>query len=131
MGAKLFAALFTKETDFICQQMAKAPELAPARTILLNSCPSQTRLFTDDARITKAMEAADKHRPCAPKSSYNSGRRYKPRGAGAVMSTYARQARKPTQHRKPKAAKSPAKKSGNHKDRPHHYKKRGGHPAQN
>jgi hypothetical protein len=46
MGAKLSAALFNKETEIIRQQMAKAPELAPARTILLNSCPSQTRLFT-------------------------------------------------------------------------------------
>jgi hypothetical protein len=112
MGAKLSAALFNKETEIIRQQMAKAPELAPAHTILLNSCFSQTRLFTDDARITKAMEAADKHRPFTPKSSYSSGQGYKPRGVGAVTSTYAHQARKPTQHRKPKAAKSPAKKSG-------------------
>jgi hypothetical protein len=34
------------------------------------------------------MEAADKHRSYAPKSSYNSGRGYKPRRAGAVTSTY-------------------------------------------
>jgi hypothetical protein len=40
VGAKLFAALFNKETDFIRQQIAKAPELAPARTIMLHSCPT-------------------------------------------------------------------------------------------
>jgi hypothetical protein len=40
VGAKLSAALFNKETDVICQQMAKAPKLAPTRTILLNSCPT-------------------------------------------------------------------------------------------
>jgi hypothetical protein len=89
VGTKLPTALFNKETEIIRQQMARAPKQAPARTILLNSCPSQMRLFTDDARITKAMEAADKHRPFAPKSSYSTGRGYKPRGAGAVTSTYA------------------------------------------
>jgi hypothetical protein len=89
VGAKLSAALFNKETYVIRQQMAKAPELALACTILLNGCPTQSRLFSDDAMVTKAMEAADNHRPYAPKSSYNSGRGYKPRGAGAVMSTYA------------------------------------------
>jgi hypothetical protein len=126
--AKLSAALFNKETEIICQQMTRAPELAPARTILLNSCPSQTRLFTDDARITKAMEAADKHWPLAPKFFYSSGRGYKPWGAGTVTSTYA-PAHKTTQSRKPKAAKSPAKKSGNPKGPPHHQKNRGGRPA--
>jgi hypothetical protein len=73
VGAKLSAALFNKETDVIRQQMAKAPKLAPARTILLHGSPTLTRLFSDDARVTKAMEAADKHRPYALKSSYNSG----------------------------------------------------------
>jgi hypothetical protein len=67
VGAKLSTALFNKEMENIRQQMAKAPELAPVRTILLNSCPSLTHLFTDNARITKAIEAADKHRPFAPK----------------------------------------------------------------
>jgi hypothetical protein len=127
VGAKLSAALFNRETEIIRQQMARAPKLAPACTILLNSCPSQTRLFTDNARITKAMEAADKHWPFAPKSSYKSGRSYKPREAGNVMSTYT-PARKMTHYQKPKAAKSPAKKSGNPKGHPHH-KKRGGYPA--
>jgi hypothetical protein len=127
VGAKLSAALFNKETENIRQQMARAPKLAPACTILLNSCPSQTRLFTDDARITKAMEAADKHRPFGPKSSYRSGRDLNSRGAGMVTSKYA-PAHKTTPYRKHKAAKSPIKKSGNPKGRPHH-KRRGGHPA--
>jgi hypothetical protein len=128
VGAKLCAALFNKETEITRQQMARAPELAPAHTILLNNCPSQTSLFTEDARIIKAMEAADKHRPFAPKSSYSSDRGYKPRGAGAVTSTYVH-ARKMTQHRKPKAAKSLGKKLRNPKGHPHHYKKRGSCPA--
>jgi hypothetical protein len=45
VGAKLSAALFNKETDVIRQQMAKAPELAPARTILVHSSPTPTHLF--------------------------------------------------------------------------------------
>jgi hypothetical protein len=73
VGAKLSVAFFNKETDVMRQQMAKAPELAPARTILLHSSPTQTHLFSDNARVTKAMEATDKHRTYAPKSSYNSG----------------------------------------------------------
>jgi hypothetical protein len=89
VGAKLSAALFNKETEIIRQQMAKAPKLAPVRTILLNSCPSQMRLFTDDARISKAMEAADKHRPFAPKSSFNRSQGFKSRGTGKVTSAYA------------------------------------------
>jgi hypothetical protein len=40
VGAKLSAALFNKETENICQKMAKAPKLAPVCTILLNSCLS-------------------------------------------------------------------------------------------
>jgi hypothetical protein len=70
VGAKLSAALFNKETDFIRQELAKAPQLTPARFILLHSSPTLTRLFSDDARVIRAMEAADKHRPYAPKSFY-------------------------------------------------------------
>jgi hypothetical protein len=77
VGAKLSAALFNKETETICQQLAKSAELAPARTILLNSGPSQTRLFSDDKRIVKAMEAADKQRPYSPKSTFNRSRGFK------------------------------------------------------
>jgi hypothetical protein len=60
VGAKLSAALFNKETENIRQQLAKYAEVAPARTILLNSGPSQMHLFSDNKRIAKAMEAADK-----------------------------------------------------------------------
>jgi hypothetical protein len=118
-GAKLSAALF-KETDFICQQLAKTPQLMPARSILLHSSPTLTRLFSGNARVNKAMEAADKHRPYAPKSSYNRSRGYKPWGLGAVTSTSVHQGRKPIQRQKAKAAKSPAKKAGNPKGHPHH-----------
>jgi hypothetical protein len=63
----------------------------------------------------------------ALRSSYNSSRGYKPRGAGAVTSTYVHQGRKRHQRQKAKAIKSPAKKSGNPKGRPHHLSwKRGG-----
>jgi hypothetical protein len=127
VGAKLSAALFNKETDFIRQQLAKTPRLTPAHSILLHSSPTLTRLFSDDARVIKAMEVADKRRPYAPKSSYNSRRGYKPRGAGAETSTYVHQERKPNQRQKAKAAKSPAKKSGNPKGHLHHLSsKRGG-----
>jgi hypothetical protein len=129
MGAKLSAALFNKETENIRQQMANSAELALARTILLNSGPSQMRLFTDDTRITKAMEAADKHRPYAPKPTFNRSRGFKPWGAGKVTSAYA-PARKTTPYRKPKVTKSPDKKSENPKGRPLH-RKRGGCSARN
>jgi hypothetical protein len=115
MGAKLSAALFNKETDFIRQQLAKTPQLAPAHSILLHSSPTLMCLFSDDARVIKVMEAADKHRPYAPKSSYNRSRGYKPREVGAVTSTYIHQGHKPNQCQTAKDAKSPAKKSGNPK----------------
>jgi hypothetical protein len=129
VGAKLSAALFNKEKENIHQKMAKSAELAPARTILLNSGPSQTHLFTDDARIPKAMEAADKHRPYAPKPTFNRSRGFKPRGAGKVTSVYA-PACKTTPYWKPKAAKSPVKKSENPKGRPLH-RKRGSRSVRN
>jgi hypothetical protein len=90
--------------------MAKSAELAPAHTILLNSGPSQTRIFTNDAKIAKAMEAADKHRPYTPKPTFNRSRGFKP-------------ASKMTPYRKPKAAKSPVKKSENPKGPPLHRKR--------
>jgi hypothetical protein len=89
MGAKLFAGIFNKETETIRQQLAKSAELAPARTILLHSAPSQTLLFTDDKRITKAMEAADKQWLYASKPTFNRSCGFKPRGAGKVTSAYA------------------------------------------
>jgi hypothetical protein len=51
MGAKLSAALFSKETHFICQELAKTPRLAPAKSILLRSSPTTTHLFSDNARV--------------------------------------------------------------------------------
>jgi hypothetical protein len=116
VGAKLSAALFNKETDFIRQQLAKTPQLTPARSILLHSSPTLTRLFLDDARVIKARRPLTS----TPKSPYNSSRGYKPRGAGAVTSTSTHQGQKPNQRQKAKAAKSPAKKLGNPKGRPHH-----------
>jgi hypothetical protein len=128
VGAKLSAGLFNKETETIRQQLAKSAELAPARTILLNSGPSQTCFFSDDKRIAKAMEAADKQRPYAPKPTFNRSRGFKPRGVGKVTSSYA-PACKTTPYQKPKAAKSPVtKKSGNPKGHPF-SRKRGGRSA--
>jgi hypothetical protein len=58
VGAKLYTGIFNKETEAIRQQLARSAKLAPARTILLNSSPSQTLLLKDDKKIAKAMEAA-------------------------------------------------------------------------
>jgi hypothetical protein len=123
--AKLLAALFSKEKQFICQELAKAPRLATA--ILLHSPSTMTHLFLDNARVLKAMDAADKHRPLVPKSSYNSSRSVKPWGAGAVTTTFAHQGQKPHQRQKAKAAKYLPKKAENPKDRPlKRQAKRGG-----
>jgi hypothetical protein len=108
VGAKLLAALFNKETH----------QLSPARSILLHSCPNLMHLFSDNTRVIKAMEAADKHRPFALKSSYIRSKSSKPRGAGAVTTTSTHQGHKPFQRQKSKAAKSPNKKAGNFKGRP-------------
>jgi hypothetical protein len=123
VGAKLSAALFNKEMETIRQQLAKSTELAPARTILLNSGPSQMCLLSDDKRIAKAMEATDKQRPYAPKPTFNRSCGFKPRGAGMVTSAYSPAGRM-TPYQKPKAAKSPVpKKSGNPKGRLLHRKR--------
>jgi hypothetical protein len=115
VSTKLSAGIFNKETETIRQQLAKSAKLAPARTILLNSAPSQMLLFSDDKRITKAMEAADKLRPYARKPTFNRSCGFKSSGAGKVISAYA-PVRKTTPYQKPKAAKSPvAKKLGNPK----------------
>jgi hypothetical protein len=113
VGANLSSALFNKETENIRQQMAKSVELAPARTILLNSGTSQTCLFSDDKRI---MEAADKQRTYALKPTFNRSRGYEPSGAGMVTSANE-PVRKTTPYKKPKAAKSPVKKFRNPKGR--------------
>jgi hypothetical protein len=67
VGAKLAAALFCKGTQFIRQEVAKAPRLVPAKSILLRSAPTATHLFSDNEKVRKAMEAAEKHRPYTPK----------------------------------------------------------------
>jgi hypothetical protein len=123
VGTKLAAGIFNKETEVIRQQLAKSAELAPVRTILLNSSPSQTLFFSDDKKIAKAMEATDRHRPYIPKPTFNRSSGSKSKGGGKVTSTYAH-ARKTTLYQKPKSIKSPeAKNSGN--------KKRGGRSGRN
>jgi hypothetical protein len=130
VGAKLPAGIFNKETEAIRQQLAKSAELAPVRTILLNSSPSQMLLFSDDKKIAKPMEAADRHRPYAPKPTFNRSSGSKSRGGGKVTLTYAHVC-KTTPYQKPKSIKSPeAKKSGNPKGRPLH-KKRGSRSGRN
>jgi hypothetical protein len=50
MGAKLAAALFQKETQFMRNEVAKAPCLAPAKSIPLCSAPTVTHLFSDNEK---------------------------------------------------------------------------------
>jgi hypothetical protein len=118
VGAKLLAALFSKETHFMHQKLAKTHQLAPGMSILLHSSPTPKHLFSDNARVIKAMDAADKHRPFAPKSSYQRSRSIKPRGADAVTKTSSHQGGRPFQRLRTMAAKSPVKKVGTLKGRP-------------
>jgi hypothetical protein len=67
MGVKLAAALFRKETQFMKQEVVKAPRLAPAKSILLYSAPMATHLFSDNEKVRKAMESAEKHCPYIPR----------------------------------------------------------------
>jgi hypothetical protein len=55
VGAKLAAGIFNKETETICQLMAKSFDLSPINNILLNSSSSETLLFLDDKKIAKAL----------------------------------------------------------------------------
>jgi hypothetical protein len=93
VGAKLAAGIFKKETEAIRQLMAKSFDLSPI-DILLNSPPTEM-LFSDDKKIAKAMEAADRHRPYPSRSSGP-----KSRGGGKVTSTSS-YARRPTPYQKP------------------------------
>jgi hypothetical protein len=69
-GAKMAAGIFNKETESIRQLMAKSSDLSPINSILL-PFPPQTLLFSDsDKKIAKAMEAADRHWPYPPKSTF-------------------------------------------------------------
>jgi hypothetical protein len=103
VGAKLAAALFRRETQFIRQEVAKAPRLAPAKSILLRSVPTATHLFLVN-KVCKAMEAADKHRASVPKPPYHSSSSCKSWGTGAVK-TSAHQGQKPQQRQEKKGAK--------------------------
>jgi hypothetical protein len=94
MGAKLAAALFQKETQFMKNEVAKAPRLAPAKSILLRSAPTATHLFSDNKKVRKAMEAAEKHRhfssrPYVPKTPYFSSGSGKSWGTGAAKTASA------------------------------------------
>jgi hypothetical protein len=82
VGAKLAVALFSRETQFIRQEVAKAPRLAPVKSILLRSAPTATHLFSDNNKVRKAMESADKHRPSVPKPPYHGSNSNKPWGLG-------------------------------------------------
>jgi hypothetical protein len=108
VGAKLSAALFNKETHFMCQELAKTPRLAPAKSILHHSSTTMTHLFSDNARVIKAMDAADKHRPFAPKSSYNRSRSDKSWGADAVTTTSSREETVSTPSRLSRRQETPA-----------------------
>jgi hypothetical protein len=108
-GRKTCHGHFNKETKAICQQLAKSAKLEPVRNILLNSFPSQTLLFSDDMKIAKAMEAADRHRPYPPKPTFNRSSVSKFRGGVKVTWTpYQKpksiQSLKPRSRENPKAA---------------------------
>jgi hypothetical protein len=101
VGAQLAASLFSRETQFIRQEVAKAPRLAPAKSILLRSAPTVTHLFSDNDKVRKAMEAADKHRPSVSKPPYHGSGSNKSWGTGAAR-TSAHQGQKPQQRHEKK-----------------------------
>jgi hypothetical protein len=84
VGAKLAAGIFNKETEAIRQLMAKSFDLL---TILLNSLPSETLLFSDNKKIAKATEAEERHQPYPPKSTFPRSSGPKSREGGKVTST--------------------------------------------
>jgi hypothetical protein len=72
VGAKMAASIFNKKTEAIRQLMAKSYNFLPINSILLNCPPTQKLLFSNsDKKIVKAMEAADRHRPFSPKSTFS------------------------------------------------------------
>jgi hypothetical protein len=135
MRVKLAAALFRKETQFMRQEVAKAPRLALAKSILLRNMPTATHLFSDNKKVRKAMEAAEKHRPYTPrpyvpKTPYYGSGSSKSWGTGAEKTASAHQGQKTQQHQeKKKGAKY--QKSGNPKGRPFPRQKRGGRKLRN
>jgi hypothetical protein len=121
VGAKMAAGIFNKETETIRQLMAKSYDLSPINNILLNSPPTETLLFSDDNKIAKAMEAADRHRPYPPKSTLSRSSGPKSKGGGKVTSRSSH-ARRPTPYQKLNPVQSPEpKKSGNEKGRTFHH----------
>jgi hypothetical protein len=126
VGAKLAAGIFNKETETIHQLMAKSFKLSPINNILLNSSRSETLLFSDNKKIAKAMEAAERHRPYPPKSTF-------PRSSGSKSRGGIRgrqHPRKPTPYQKPKSIQSSeAKKSGKRERLPFSLEERGGRPG--
>jgi hypothetical protein len=75
--------------------MAKSFDLLYINIILLNSPLSKTLLFSDDKKIAKAMEAAERHRPYPPKSTFPRSSGPKSMRGGKVTSTSVH-ARRPT-----------------------------------
>jgi hypothetical protein len=135
VGVKLAAALFRKETQFMRQEVAKAPRLAPVKFILLRSAPTATHLFSDNEKVRKAMEAAEKHRsytprPYIPKTSFYSSGSSKSWGMGTAKMASAHQGQK-TQHRQDKKKGAKYQKSGNPKGRLLPCQKRGGRKSRN
>jgi hypothetical protein len=126
VGAKLAAGIINKETEAIRQLMAKTFNLSSINNILLSSPPSETLLFFEDKKIAKAMEAAERHRPYPPKSTFPRSSGPKLRGGGKVTST-STHARRLTPYQEPKSVQSSEpKKLGNKKGRPvRHQKLRG------
>jgi hypothetical protein len=126
MGAKMAAGIFNKETEAIRQLTAKSYDLSPINNILLNSPPTESLLFSDNKKIAKAMEAADRHRLYPPKSTFPRSSGPKSRGGGKVTLTSSH-ASTSTPYQKPKSVHSPEpKKSGNEKGRSFCHQKRSG-----
>jgi hypothetical protein len=130
VGAKLAAALFRKETQFIRQEVAKAPRLAPAKSILLCSAPTVTHLFSDNEKVRKSMEAAEKHCPYTPKpfvskTPYYGSGSSKSWGSSAAKTASAHQGQK-TQQRQETKKGAKYQKAGNPKGHPLPRQMRGG-----
>jgi hypothetical protein len=125
VGAKLAAGIFNKKSEAIRQLMAKSYNLLSINNILLNSIPTKTLLFSDDKKIAKAMEAANRHRAYPPKSTFPRSSGPKSRGGGKLKSTPSH-ARRPTPYQKSVQSPEP-KKLGKEKGCPFRQQKRGGH----
>jgi hypothetical protein len=117
------------------QEVAKAPRLAPAKSIPLRSAPTATHLFSDNKKVRKAMQAAEKHcpfttRPYVPKTPYFGSGSSKSWGTGAARTASAHQGQNP-QQRQEKKRGAKYQKAGNPKGRPLTRQKRGGRKSHN